>query len=363
MDLIAASAEFDSPIDLFGMKSAYCIIRPDVPHLQILYPNLGQIKRGDRILFLDKAFDCLKEPLVNIVDRPEEADFFLIPHAYAAVKNDRAYLNEYAELSAKHGKKIVVINYGDAPAPVDLPNASVFVSSAYTYSLRPNEIMMPAYAEDLQGDMPFVPRPKTPEPVVGFCGWSDYKNAKNFFGTMIGNAMVNLRAFFAWDSRIRSERKGLTFRRAALRALENQPGIRTNFLIRRSYSGHANTISLPPEQARTEYVDNMRTCDLALAVKGDGNYSYRFYEALSLGRILLFIDTETPLPLEGVVDYGSFLLNVDASDTKDLAAVVREWWKGTPPEEIERMQRDARDAFARYLRTDRFFAYAFEHLL
>lgn len=341
----------------------YCRIRPDVPHLQILYPNLGQIKRGDRILFLDKAFDCLKEPLVKIVDKPEDADFFLIPHAYAAVKDDAAYLKEYAELSAKHGKKIVVVNYGDAPCAVDLPNASVFISSAYAYSLRPNEIMMPAYAEDLWGDAPFVPRPKTAEPVVGFCGWSDYKNFKNFIGTMVGNALVNLRALAAGDMRIRSERKGLTFRRAALRALENQPGIRTNFLIRSSYSGHAHTISLPPEQARSEYVENMRTCDLALAVKGDGNYSYRFYEALSLGRILLFIDTETPLPLEGIVDYGKFILNVDAADTKDLAAVVRAWWVGTSPEEIERMQRDARSAFENYLRTDTFFAYAFEHLL
>lgn len=345
------------------MRSVYCKLRPDVPHLQILYPNLGQIKRGDRILFLDKAFDCLTEPLVRIVDTPEEADLFLIPHAYAAIKDDSAYLNEYAELSARHGKKIVVINYGDAPAAVDLPNASAFVSSAYKYSIRPNEIMMPAYAEDLLGDAPFVPRPKTPEPVVGFCGWSDYKNAKNFLGTMVGNAAVHLRALAAMDPRIRSERKGLTFRRAALRALENRPGIRTNFLIRRSYSGHANTISLPPEQARREYVDNMRACDLALAVKGDGNYSYRFYEALGLGRILLFIDTETPLPLEDVVDYGRFLLNVDAADTKDLALIVRAWWEATPPEDIERMQREARDAFANYLRTDKFFSYAFEHLL
>jgi len=279
------------------------------------------------------------------------------------VKEDRSYLNEYAELSAKYGKKTVVVNYGDAPAAVDLPNASVFVSSAYRYSMRPNEIMMPAYAEDLQGETPFVPRPKTQEPTIGFCGWSDYKNMKNFAGTMVGNALVNVRALVKADMRIRSERKGLTFRRAALRALENQPGIRTHFLIRRSYSGHANTISLPPEQARQEYIDNMRTCDLALAVKGDGNYSYRFYEALGLGRILLFIDTETPLPLEGVVEYGKFILNVDAADTKDLAAVVREWWAGTSPEEIERMQRDARDAFANYLRTDRFFAYAFEYLL
>lgn len=344
------------------VRKAYCPRRSDLPHLGLLYPNFGKADRAGRNLFVEKAYDCFAEPLVQVVDDPAQADFFLIPHHFPQVRDDRAYLAEIASLAARHNKKIVVVNYGDAPCAVDLPNSVAFISSAYRYALRPNEVMMPAYAEDLHGPGAFVPRPKGKRPVVGFCGWSDFKNWKNALGTWVGNTLVSARACLARDERILSEKKGLSFRREALETLKNEPGIETNFLIRKSYSGHAQTISLPPEQARREYVENLRDCDLALVVKGDGNYSYRFYEALSLGRIPLFVDTETPLPLADQIDYGSFLLTVRRAELPWIGALARDWWRGTTPEEVERRQLAARHAFTEYLRPDRFFAHAFAAL-
>ncbi len=344
------------------MRTAHIDRRPDLPHLPLLYPNLGRIAGNGKNPFVDRAFNCFTEPLVRLTEDPAEADFLLIPHAFSKVKDDDAYLARLSERSTRHGKPIVTVNYGDAPGVVELPNSVSFVSSAYRHSIRPNEQMMPAYSEDLQGSAPFVPRPKPHEPAVGFCGWSEYKNLKNALGTWAGNGLVDIRARLARDPRLQAEKKGLTFRRAALKALTNAPGIRTNFLIRKSYSGHVATISLPPEQARREYVENLRDCDLALVVKGDGNYSYRFYEALSLGRILLFVDTQTPLPLEDIVKYDSFLLRTDFTRLDRLAGAVREWWAATSPAEIDRRQRDARAAFSEYLRPDRFFVTAFDRL-
>lgn len=344
------------------MRKAYCPRRPDLPHLALLYPNFGKADRAGRNLFVEKAYDCFSEPIVQVVDDPAAADIMLIPHHFPQVRDDRAYVNDVATLAARHNKKIVAVNYGDAPCAVDLPNSVAFISSAYRYALRPNERMMPAYAEDLHGPGPFAPRPKGERPVVGFCGWSDFKNWKNALGTWTGNALVRARACLAGDERILSERKGLSFRREALAVLGAEPGIETNFLIRKSYSGHAQTISLPPEQARREYVDNMRDCDLALVVKGDGNYSYRFYEALSLGRIPLFVDTETPLPLENEIDYDEFLLTVRRAELPWIGVVARDWWRGSTAAEVERRQLAARQAYTDYLRPDRFFARAFAAL-
>ncbi len=344
------------------MRKAFCPRRPNLPHLPVLYPNFGKVDRSGRVLFLDKAYDCFSEPLVEAVDDPAQADVILIPHPFASVRDDREYLAEISTLSTRHGKRVITVNYGDAPCAVDLPNSVSFVSSAYRYSLRHNERLMPAYAEDLQGNAPFVPRAKGERPVVGFCGWSDYKNLQNTLGTWAGNALVRARAWLAGDERILSERKGLSFRRQALSILAAEAGIKTNFLIRRSYSGHAQTISLPPERARHEYVENLRDCDMALVVKGDGNYSYRFYEALSLGRIPLFVDTETPLPLEDDINYDSFLLTVRRAELPWIGVVARDWWRGTTPAEVERRQLAARRAYADYLRPDRFFARAFAAL-
>ncbi len=344
------------------MRTAHIELRPDLPYLPLLYPNLGAVAGTGKNPFVDRAFACFNEPIVQLTDDPAQADYFLVPHEYRKVKDDTAYLARLTERTTTYGKPIVVVNYGDAPCVVDLPHSLSFVSSAYRRSIRPNERMMPAYAEDLLGQAAFVPRPKSAEPVIAFCGWSDYKNLKNALGTLVGDAIVDLRALLMVDPRIRAEKKGLTFRRAALRALEQEPGLRPNFLIRKSYSGHVETISLPPEQARAEYVANMRESDLALVVKGDGNYSYRFYEALALGRIPLFIDTETPLPLEDVVEYDSFLLRFDYTQIHTMPQSLREWWAAASGADIEARQQRARSAFANYLRPDRFFAYAFEHL-
>lgn len=344
------------------MRTAHIERLPGVPHLPLLYPNLGMVPGTGNNPFVDRAFTCFTEPIVQLVDDPTDADFLLIPHEFRKVNSEAAYLARLTERSARYGRPIVAVNYGDAPCAVDLPGSISFVSSAYRHSIRANERIMPAYAEDLLAGGTLAVRPKGPEPVVGFCGWSDYKNLKNALGTWMGDAIVELRAILASEGRIRTEKKGLTFRRAALRSLERAPGIRTNFLIRKSYSGHVETISLPPEQARTEYIQNMRDCDLALVVKGDGNYSYRFYEALSLGRIPLFIDTDTPLPLEEQIDYESFLIRVDHTEIGRLGRLVRERWASFTPDDVERRQYAARAAFAEKLRPDRFFALAFEQL-
>ena len=89
----------------------------------------------------------------------------------------------------------------------------------------------------------------------------------------------------------------------AIKALRECRDISVNFIIRNSYSSHANTIELLAEEARGQYIDNILKSDLSLAVRGDANISCRFYEILSLGRVPLFVDTDCVLPMENVVDY------------------------------------------------------------
>jgi hypothetical protein len=149
----------------------------------------------------------------------------------------------------------------------------------------------------------------------------------------------------------------------AIRHLQKSHQVRSNIIERGSYSGHRETITEDPAQARQEYIDNMLSSDLALVVKGDGNYSYRFYEALSLGRVPLFIDTDCVLPLDDVIDYDSFIFRVPYSDIHRLGSILREEWNAWQDAEFQSMQRDAREAYQTYLRPDRFLRYAIENLL
>ena len=99
----------------------------------------------------------------------------------------------------------------------------------------------------------------------------------------------------------------------------------------------------------------MVNSDFVLCPKGDGNYSVRFYEALSLGRIPILIDTDMVLPLEETLDYSKFILRVDHADMHRLEDIVADFYEALSNEEFQAMQMEAREAFATHLRYDSFF--------
>jgi glycosyltransferase involved in cell wall biosynthesis len=101
-------------------------------------------------------------------------------------------------------------------------------------------------------------------------------------------------------------------------------------------------------------VDNLVASDYALVVRGDANSSVRFYEALSLGRIPLFLDTACVLPLEAAINYRDFCVFVDWRDIDRIGEKLLEFHRSLAPERFEDMQRKARTAYEEYLRIDAF---------
>lgn len=342
------------------MIRVYTSVLPDTDVIPLLYPNFGR-KERDSIMFLNRAFTHIKEPFVEIVDTPEEADYVLLPHNYSSLQGKSAYVRSQAELAQKHGKKLLIFWHGDSDAPVPYDNTLVFRTSQYRGHQKPNEILMPAYAEDLlEGELQLRPK-HAGEPVVGFCGWAEYKNFKNRIGTIVKNSLIEASGIVGIrrDARI----KGITYRMKALKRLSESSCIEPNFIIRSSYSGHVSTIKTDPEQTRREYIKNMRSSDYALVVKGDGNYSYRFYEALSLGRIPVLLDTDCILPLEEYIDYSQFVLRVPYWDIYHLDRCIAAHYQSVSDNEFIDMQKRAREAFEKYLRVDAFLRFATEKIV
>lgn len=312
-------------------------------------------------MFLNKAFENLKEPMVNIVDTPEEADYILLPHNYSSLTSQKSYSIAQGELAKKHGKQLIIFWHGDGDAPVADENAIVFRTSQYRSALQKNEVMMPAYAEDLlEGELQLRNK-HAGKPVIGFCGWADYKNLKNHIGTVIKNSLIEASSIVGIRREARI--KGITYRMKAIKHLQQSTAIDPNFIIRSSYSGHTSTIKTDPEQTRREYIDNLLGSDYALIIKGDGNYSYRFYEALSLGRIPVLLDTECVLPLEDVIDYSRFIVRVPYWDIYHLDRIVEDHYASISDEEFVAMQKRGREAFEKYLRVDSFFGHVVENVL
>jgi hypothetical protein len=148
-----------------------------------------------------------------------------------------------------------------------------------------------------------------------------------------------------------------------MRACSGSPLIKTSFIVRRGFSGALKTIDLPPERARKEFIDNVRESDFVLAPKGDGNYSNRFLEALSMGRIPVVVDTDIMLPFEDAIGYEKIMIRVPMDGIARTPHYIREFYDKLNEGEWQERQRLARETFDDYLRQDAFFRYYFDTAL
>ncbi len=344
------------------MKRVFAKVLPDVPVVPLLYPNVGREERRS-ILFLNNAFKTLTDPFVELTTSPEDADCIVLAHNYPSLRKDHiVHIEEQAALAKRLGKPFIVFWHGDSDSAVPYDHAVVFRTSQYRGFLRSNEVMMPAYAEDLLMGELCVRAKHDGKPVVGFCGWADYKNAKNRIATLLKNACISLGKLIGMRS-LGARIKGITFRMQAIAHLRSSDLICTNFIIRKSYSGHASTITIEPETARKEYRENLLQSDYALVIKGDGNYSYRFYEALSLGRIPVLLDTDCVLPLSDRIHYDEFIVRIPYCDLCRMDRMIADHYAKISAQDFAVMQRKAREAFEKYLRVDRFLEYVITHII
>ncbi len=268
----------------------------------------------------------------------------------------RRYIPELFELcvaeAKKQGKFLLIDGVGDIEHPISTPDTLVLRAGGYRFSHKENEISVPFYADDLlevfcSGHLQL--REKGEKAKIGFSGWAELTR-KQELRTTLKELPVRIRSLF--DSRYGAKRKGVFFRRKALTVLNNSALVESNFLIRRSYSGHRNDALGDQAQLRREFVDNLLQSDYGLDVRGDANASIRLSEILSLGRIPVIIDTERNFPFSDKLDYSSFSLLVDFRDLPRLGERIAAFHHALSPEKFKAMQLRAREIFRNYFRVD-----------
>jgi len=296
-------------------------------------------------------------------DTPENSDLVFIPHNYWFLKKrNPRLLQEFIRDAQRTRKPILIDAYGDCMDPIDIPNSFILRLGQYRFRLKPNDIIVPTYTEDLlesySGGKLQI-RKKSSVPVVGFSGWVSlpfYTYPRTHFKDWI------FRAAGLFGDKYKVFRKGVFWRKRSVKILENSSLVKTNFILRSFYSGSAKTIKDDAEKLRKEFVDNIINSDYVLDVKGDANQSIRFYEILSLGRIPLFVDTERVMPLEDLINYRDFCVWVDWRDLEKADKILAEFHRGIGEEKFMELQRRARYIFEHYLRMDSFTKYLVERL-
>jgi hypothetical protein len=169
------------------------------------------------------------------------------------------------------------------------------------------------------------PRPKRAKPVVGFCGYIS-AGWKQWLRTLRGESQ---------------KIAGHRIRRAAIAALKGSPRVDTNFLVRSSFQGGALLAKHDPQrlrQIKREYIDNILDSDYTLCARGAGNFSIRFCETLSAGRIPLLINTGCSLPFEKSIDWRRHCVIVDEADLNQVGDRLSAFHDALSPDAFKSLQ-------------------------
>lgn len=327
-----------------------------------LYPIWGIENQGiENQLNIKRILPFYRNAFFEIVSTPDDADFILIPHIYNIIqKRNPTYLDDAVYFSLQKKKHLLLFAYGDDDSDIALKNTVIFRYSQYRHRKRQNEIIVPLYAPDgaLETPVSFLEK-HAGAPTVGFCGFAQYPSLRSAVKAFVKNLLWELAALIQGKPIVRARKGGIYFRKKILAILGASPHIKSAFIVRNFFSSHKKTIRIDVERVRKEFLDNITKNDLALAVRGDGNASMRFYEALSLGRIPVVFDTDEIFPLEDIINYHDFCLFIPLGDMHRADALIRKYYDEMSSEEFLRKQKLTREIFEKYLRVDKFYELIF----
>lgn len=271
--------------------------------MPLLLPFLGGSAGGSTAW--DRRFDGWHDTASDhheLVDDIADAELVVLPTDWYWVRGpswasrpDRDLAHRLAGLhdrARQLGVPTVVHFTGDRSCDrVGLEGAIVLREGAFRSRMGSDDRVLPAFAEDLVaehlGGVPEIRR-RGERAVVGFCGLAGRRRGAATIARRLAFHVVVAARERRFDP---SPRLGEEIRSTALELLGDDPSVDTNFVVRDSSVFFREADSADLVDVRKEYVDNMASCDYVLCVRGSGNYSYRLYEALSMGRIPIVVDT------------------------------------------------------------------------
>lgn len=287
-------------------------------------------------------------------DNIEDADFAFLPMnlEYYYVKGLQDQMNSFIDKAKIAGKPVFAANDGDAGVKYDLNGVIVLCQNGYQSTRKNNEYGHPFIVDD---PLPiyfnckeiFI-RDKREKPVIGFdglAGESIFKIIINVLRGLLHNIKFCLgRTIFAKNKLI----PGTVYRDRALKAIENDYRVVSNFNRRTQFRAGAKT---PEEQKKKtrEFYENMRDSDYILCCRGVGNFSKRLYETLAMGRIPVFINTDCILPFDTIIDWRKYCVWVEQDEITYIGDKIMEFHNKLSNEEFQSLQIACRKMWKEYL--------------
>lgn len=284
-----------------------------------------------------------------IVQDTSSADLLLHPHD--ALEHS-AVARAASRAASTLRRPTIFLSVSDCVTPSTLPWGVLWRTSAYRSKLRAHERVATGDVPDLTAEKSAIHVDMLPwqaRPTIGF----------------IGHVTSGLKSF-AYLRKGWQNYHGFTLRERVLRAFEASTAIETRFTRRGTNLGPpmANIdMDTDRQHKRVEYVDSVFGCDYALCIRGAGNWSFRFFEALSAGRIPVLIDTDSVLPLSDEVDWERHVCRIPIARIIEGPQIVAEFHRKLGPEGFKGMQLANRELWRASLSPTTFYLHAFWELV
>lgn len=227
------------------------------------------------------------------------------------------------------GKKVIAVNTEDFGVRIPyFENLIVLRYSGYKSRFSKNEYVQPPIIKDPL--LTYFYRhsiseiPYSAKAVIGFCGQAN-PSPLNAIKEIIKIAYRNLRFYVRLSPHEPQQLISSTFLRASiLNDIQKSKDVVSNFILRKKYRAGVTT-NKDTHRKSLEFYDNLRDSGYVVCVRGAGNFSIRFYEALAMGRIPVFINTDCALPFDHELNWKKHVVWVEYKDRSKIAEKVAEF--------------------------------------
>ena len=297
---------------------------------------------------------------VSLID---EADWIVLPSDWKYYVGESILEKSfnYIETMTKLNKRILIQYNSDDDLPNDIflknKNVHILRTSLNKSKCNPNEHVLPGFVGDplkIYSKNKLIIHKKCHNPKVVFCGWAnDIKmtiEELNSFSYLIDNNFSELNLKDQADHIYR-------FRGSVLNFVRQNNKINSEILVRNGYCAgidkEKDEIAL--KRVRFEYFNNMMAGDYVICIRGKGNYSYRFYETLAMGRIPVLVDTDCSLPFLSLINWNKHCIIVDHHNVQNIGEIIIDYHSMLSESDFKKMQYNNRKLWEDMLVPEKFF--------
>lgn len=304
----------------------------------------------------------------------DNCDACLLPIRYTEKENDIKFeenIKNFSDLVETSGKKTFVFLSSDVDfINVKIKNPIIFCNTLYQSKRKKNEFAFTFFFEDFVKKyyntiLPIRQKPNIP--TIGFCGYAPPLGQK--FGIYKVKEALRLAMNYLGLMKSFPSKSAHSYRAKALLAILKSKKVKNNFIIRSNFGFGGPLGGLYPggvkelnDTFRRDYVKNIVDSDYTLCVRGYGNNSIRFFEALCCGRIPIFIDTDCVLPFDFIIDWKKYCVWVEEKDIHKIPEKVLEFHQKLSSEQFKNLQIEIRNIWLKYFTPEGFYKHLYLHL-